>query len=380
MASNSRKLGRLLGTDTKIGIEDVDATIPVGVQFYDNDAALPADGGVVGAKAYTVSEAKFYFWNGDVWGPLDIAEWEAPPSFSHVQGNNYGYFAGGQFGYGDPPQKGVNKIPFASDGNAVVCQALRTTTVLGEQKYSSGATSDTHGFIASGENNRTRLVKWAIVSENSAAATGATMGLTIWQSVGQSSTVAGYVSGGRNLSYARSYIQKYPFAISTGTTNIVGNLTVSRLHEAGVSSVTHGYTAGGSTLAGSGTSSNVIDKFPFASDGNATDVGDLDRTAWRSAGMSSFTDGYIDIGYTINSPEGAINRFSFASDANAVFQQNAIKYGGPKAGTQSRTHGYLAGSNGGTQEIDKISFVSVSGTTRVGNLVAGLYGGTGHQY
>ena len=93
MASNSRKLGRLLGTDTKIGIEDVDATIPVGVQFYDNDAALPADGGVVGAKAYTVSEAKFYFWNGDVWGPLDIAEWEAPPSFSHVQGNNYGYFA-----------------------------------------------------------------------------------------------------------------------------------------------------------------------------------------------------------------------------------------------------------------------------------------------
>ena len=35
MASNSRKLSRLLGTDTKIGIEDVDATIPVGVQFYD---------------------------------------------------------------------------------------------------------------------------------------------------------------------------------------------------------------------------------------------------------------------------------------------------------------------------------------------------------
>ena len=39
----------------------------------------------------------------------------------------------------------------------------------------------------------------------------------------------------------------------------------------GASSVTHGYTSGGYT----GANSNIIDKFSFSSDEDATDVGDL---------------------------------------------------------------------------------------------------------
>ena len=39
-------------------------------------------------------------------------------------------------------------------------------------------------------------------------------------------------------------------------------------------------------LAGSG-SSNVIEKFPFSSDGNATDVGDLTVARNGAAGQSS---------------------------------------------------------------------------------------------
>ena len=67
-------------------------------------------------------------------------------------------------------------------------------------------------------------------------------------------------------------IQKFPFS-SDGNGTDVGDLTQSRNNsQSASSSTTHGYTAGG-------TGSNVIDKYPFSSDANATDVGDLTNTS-----------------------------------------------------------------------------------------------------
>ena len=64
-------------------------------------------------------------------------------------------------------------------------------------------------------------------------------------------------------------IQKFAFA-SDGNATDVGDLTVARYSSAGQSSTASGYSSGGRN-----PTSNIIDKFPFASDGNATDVGDL---------------------------------------------------------------------------------------------------------
>ena len=50
-----------------------------------------------------------------------------------------------------------------------------------------------------------------------------------------------------------------------------------------VQGTTSGYTSGGLL----GGNSNVIDKFPFASDTDATDVGDLTQSRERTAGASS---------------------------------------------------------------------------------------------
>ena len=47
-------------------------------------------------------------------------------------------------------------------------------------------------------------------------------------------------------------------------------------------SSTHGYTSGGYTGV---ANSNVIDKFSFSSDGNATDVGDLTVARRHVAGQ-----------------------------------------------------------------------------------------------
>ena len=91
----------------------------------------------------------------------------------------------------------------------------------------------------------------------------------------------GYASGGTTGAVS-NVIDKFPFASDTNATD-VGNLTVARRHAAGQSSSTYGYTSGGST----GAYSDVIDKFPFASDTNATDVGNLTVARSYVAGQSS---------------------------------------------------------------------------------------------
>ena len=82
---------------------------------------------------------------------------------------------------------------------------------------------------------------------------------------GASSAENGYTlgrSGGNE-------IQKFSFA-SDGNATDAADLTVSRYLLGGTSSTTSGYGAGGDPGR-----VNTIDKFPFAADDNATDVGDL---------------------------------------------------------------------------------------------------------
>ena len=77
----------------------------------------------------------------------------------------------------------------------------------------------------------------------------------------------GYTSGGYVAS-AVNVIDKFSFAADGNATD-VGDLTIARYSVSGQSSTVSGYTSGG------GSASNVIDKFSFSTDGNATDIGDL---------------------------------------------------------------------------------------------------------
>ena len=102
--------------------------------------------------------------------------------------------------------------------------------------------------------------------------------------------MSGYTSGGygrlppgspRPASPAtyRNIIDKFPFATDANATD-VGDLTVARSSSAGQSSTVSGYASAGYT----GDAVNVIDKFPFATDANATDVGDISTTISSAAG------------------------------------------------------------------------------------------------
>ena len=74
----------------------------------------------------------------------------------------------------------------------------------------------------------------------------------------------GYSIGGDG---SANNIEKFTFA-SAGNASNVADLTRSVNSIAGTSSADHGYSIGGA-------SSDVIDRFPFASDTNASDVGDI---------------------------------------------------------------------------------------------------------
>ena len=69
-------------------------------------------------------------------------------------------------------------------------------------------------------------------------------------------------------------MDKFSFSNDANATD-VGDLTVGRYAVSGQSSDTSGYTSGGFAPTATPNTNNTIDKFPFATNANATDVGDL---------------------------------------------------------------------------------------------------------
>ena len=186
----------------------------------------------------------------------------------------------------------------------------------------------------------------------------------------------GYTSGGAWQTPPDNIIDKFPLATDANATD-VGNLTEVKQHLAGQSSYTHGYTSGGSLYPAT-TITQKIDKFSFASDGNATDVGDLSVSRYLSTGQSSDVSGYTSGGFAPppNFLVNTIDKFSFASDGNAsdVGDLTGAKNG--TIGQSSTSSGYVSGYGTG---IEKFSFASDSNGTSVGNLTAQPNGGAGQQ-
>jgi hypothetical protein len=135
----------------------------------------------------------------------------------------------------------------------------------------------------------------------------------------------GYVSGGvaPPSPTVLNTIDKFPFATDANATD-VGDLTQARFDVAGQSSFVSGYSTGGlvAPIPSPNPVSNTIDKFPFASDANATDVGDLSQSRAESSGSSSSTRGFTFGGYGRTPPTtivsyNTIDSFPFATNSNA---------------------------------------------------------------
>ena len=204
----------------------------------------------------------------------------------------------------------------------------------------------------------------------------------------------GYSSGGGEHPTQVNRIEKYP-VVSNGNATDIADLTQVRRDASGQSSGSHGYTSGGRTTPQSpDLQLNTIDKFPFSTDTNAADVGDITVARYNSAGQSSSTHGYTSAGYTAPPFPAArsdvIDKFPFSSDDNATDVGDLIIAKSNSAGQNSPTHGYISGGRqqspyapaapiDGMQGIEKFPFSSDANSTSVGDLgpLGGLSGGVG---
>ena len=353
------------------------------LELYDSTGAFPdltdsaADTEMIG---YKLDSDRLYF-NVGVWKGKTLPPPPPPPIF---QGTNFGYTSGG----GSAPayftaRNVIDKFPFSSDGSAADVGDLSVS------RYSvSGQSSSTDGYTSGGSEPAFSNIidKFPFSSDGNATDVG-DLTVTTRELTGQSSTLSGYTSGGYGTPGGLlNTIEKFPFA-SDGNASDVGDLTVARQYGAGQSSTTSGYTTGGASSIGAWptTQATTIDKFPFASDANATDVGDLSVAVVTSAGQSSSENGYNtsgriatpgSISYNFN-----IDKFPFASDASSVDIGNATVGRYRVTGQSSTLAGYTTGGYSPVRnEIDKFSFTSDANATDVGDLTVARASPAGQQY
>ena len=304
--------------------------------------------------------------NENVWynvggGTGDVQPYSYP-------GLTSGYAQGG----GSTRSDVKDKWSFASDGNAADAGNITVA-----RSTFSGYSSQTNGYSAGGRTASAPasniIDKFAYASDGDSTDVG-DLTVETGQAADASSTTHGYTFGGRDDATG-NFICKTTFSVDANSTD-VGDLTFYRYGLSGHSSETHGYASGGvQTPQGY---QKIIEKFTFASDGNATDVGDITTARGdRTSGNSSLTHGYVAgshqggaSGYT-----NVIDKFTFASDGNATDVGDLTQSKLGMAGAGSLTFGYWAGGSTGSPSnvIEKSSYATDGNATDVGDCTVALF-------
>jgi hypothetical protein len=218
----------------------------------------------------------------------------------------------------------------------------------------------------------------------------------VWNNVGEGSGDVAYVppvaygyQGLQNVYSSGGYIGATFDNIEThtiqsdGNSTSVGTLTVARGISAGSSSTTHGHVAGGVGWP----YLSVIDKFSFASGGNAVTHANLASpggyyTGWTDWDVAGYVVGGRDADSNGNNgvDVNKIRKYSFSSSATSVETGDTMLPTGAYWGTSGITdrvngYGYGAGDTGTSApytghntRIQRYAFNSSSNSVAVGNL------------
>jgi hypothetical protein len=286
----------------------------------------------------------------------------APCFGTNSQGCNYGY-VGGRY----PSVNQTEKFALTSDTNATEVGSDGGTRI-----YTTGHQSAESAYFTGGYRlayptvyTYTDIRKHAFANDGNATFVG-NLTQRLYAHAGNSSDTYGYAAGGTSYlgslpaSFpAEDSFMKFPFASDNNATN-VGVLTHRGQGVTGISSTDNGYNVGG-YYPGPNVRYNIIDKFPFASDVSiASDVGDMPTVISGAIGNSSDTHGYASGGQSGPSPTDrptTINKFPFASNGNASTVANLFAASSSVAGNgvSSVTHGYALRS---ATELQRFAYAS----------------------
>lgn len=320
----------------------------------------------------------------------------APKDLVGFQGSVSGFSAGGGVNFPPTPLvtsfDNIDKFPFATDTNATSVGSLVEDVQVG-----SGQSSVSHGFSTGGSGAtpvnpgpKTMIQKFPFtIADGTATDVGDLNSAKFYNQSGNSSDTHGYDSGGYTpaTSSESNVIEKFSFAIATGTATDIGDLSQARRQASGQSSSSHGYVSAG--YAGPPGDQTRIDKFPFATDTNATNVASVTTAKRETAGYSSDISGYASGGVEpplLPTVSNKIEKFPFATDNNATDIADLLEVKRFHTGISSRNHGYTVGGDQPGQPnqlltIEKFPFASDANSSDVGDLTQtqGVYGSTGHQ-
>ena len=246
-------------------------------------------------------------------------------SLTGGKSSTHGYFFGMPGSY-PSPYSGSQKFPFASTGNT---SQVPEQTGLGphrSQAHTSPLTSPTDMYFIGGYGGTppggTTIFNEIVRTPSSSDAAFSDHGdliLALYRHGANYSGDAGYSSGGLQdpPGSATNAIDKFLFSANVTATD-QGDLTTSHQYNTNSQSSTHGYRQGATNPSLTPIRSNIIDKFAFASTGNATDVGDLTVGRSGAVGSQNETHGYTAGGFGPSSRDTTIDKYPFASDGNAT--------------------------------------------------------------
>lgn len=164
-------------------------------------------------------------------------------------------------------------------------------------------------------------------------------------------------------------ISSFPFASDTPFASW-GSLTVANGSNAGWSTTTHGYTAGGYGPAVPGDNSK-IDKFSMSSPGNASTTANLPLGRGQGVAHHNDTNGYLSGG---SSGSSYSFKFVFSSDTTNATTVPALAIPlnfNNRSPQVSTTHGYTSGGAPFSNTIEKFPFASEDAWSDVGDLTVG---------
>ena len=300
------------------------------------------------------------------------------------QGATYGWVSGGNQGSPGSPTGAQNTnqyFPFASESNATDASDMTIA-----RTYPAGCSSSTHGYCSGGQPNNSNIIdKFQFGTTNNSTDVG-DLATGLHAAGGGESTTHGYVFGGTTSGSTGNNldtIQKFSFASDGNATDTTADLTQVSAYVDGSSSATHGYRHGGQNIPSAVV--NTIDKFPFASSANATDVGDLTaaRLPYKST-CNSTTHGYTMGGWASPYQGSVIDKFSYATDGNATDVGDLSPTNHGAAGVSGTNHGYSCGGRNQPEntyynQIQRFSFSSDGNATDSADLVNYPYVATGNQ-
>lgn len=322
-------------------------------------------------------------------------QWGTGTPACNFTGTQTGYSCGGWQGPGTIVatdfSKRIEKYSFSVDGDSTA-----PADIVFARRFVNGHSSETHGFVTGGYLNVTstfnQIDRFSFTNDIDATDWADLSGTLRVRSAPASSCTHGFTYGGENGTDANTnVIDKFPFASQTTATDWA-DAAREQSGGAGCSSDTYGYAMGGSVMvASSGTTIKSIERYPFATQTNGTEVGEITVARHTAAGVSSLTHGYACGGlFAPFNFSDIIDRVSFASDATVSDHGDLIAILAHPSASSSTTHGYVCGgtlvSVPGTGNstisnvIQKFAYASNITSSDIGDITIAADGMSGHQY